>query len=420
MATEILRPNGAGYETGLTRVGGSANWDAVSDQNDATFALQSISSYARDLYALPSPVVDYGPINSVTVYIRAKETASDLCNGRVSYRQGTTTTDGDINDLTTSYTDIPLVLTTNPATGLAWQWADLATGQLQIGVSLKGVSGGASAYCAECWLSIDYDEIPNAPTSVTATEGTSDDTVTLGWVRSTGATGYRVYRDSVNISGLLGDVDTWDDDDADIPVITGAATATRGKYKTLIKLATDGAVAPVVHEYYVTAIGPDGESDPSETVEGWKGLGNIEFQWQKSAGDSDADYSNITWGTLAEYTDADVPVYPAGRYYRCVLNARNADELTTPAVRGNTGSPRAEDNRVDLVLKTPAGDTIAYIPNASAVSTDYQTNALPVLEFRIPSDFAYRDQLAFPNRVWRYENGVLMDTYVLADVRGIR
>ena len=54
--------------------------------------------------------------------------------------------------------------------------------------------------------------IPDAPTSVSATDNLTDK-VTITWTKpvSQNVTGYRVYRDGGDVSGLLGDVATWDD-----------------------------------------------------------------------------------------------------------------------------------------------------------------------------------------------------------------
>ena len=57
---------------------------------------------------------------------------------------------------------------------------------------------------------------------------------------------------------------------------------------------------------------------------GHRGVGALTYQWQRSAGDSDADYSNIDGATTASYNDTDAPPNGVGRFYRCVLSAEGA------------------------------------------------------------------------------------------------
>jgi hypothetical protein len=71
---------------------------------------------------------------------------------------------------------------------------------------------------------------PAAPTGVGATKNNSAKVV-VTWTKSTGASGYRVYRDGSDVSGLLGDVATYDDTTAGAPTITpGTAAASANAY----------------------------------------------------------------------------------------------------------------------------------------------------------------------------------------------
>ncbi len=58
------------------------------------------------------------------------------------------------------------------------------------------------------------------------------------------------------------------------------------------------------------------------------------YQWQVSALDSDANYSNIGGGTTDPYATTTANLTPSGRWYKAVLNAAGASQQTTTANRG--------------------------------------------------------------------------------------
>lgn len=178
--------------------------------------------------------------------------------------------------------------------------------------------------------------LPSAPTGVQATQNDSSK-VTVTWEKSNGATGYRVYCDGVDISGLLGDVAAYDDTDAAAPVITsGSASAATSESKDYVALALSGTSVSngETRTYFVVAVNAAGDSENSATVTGFRTAGPLTYQWQRTAADSDADYSDITGATTAEYNDTGAPENGNGRYYRCVLNAAGATQQTSAADRG--------------------------------------------------------------------------------------
>jgi len=177
---------------------------------------------------------------------------------------------------------------------------------------------------------------PSPPTNVSATDGTYTDKVTITWTKSSEAADYQVYRDGTPL-GWLGDVGTYDDTGANAPTITvGTASAsdeTSSDYVTL-SVAGESVNNGTVHTYKVRAKNAAGESGDSATNTGYRGVGALIYQWQRSAGDSDADYSNISGATTDPYNDTEAPVNGDGRYYKCVENATGAAEVTTNADRG--------------------------------------------------------------------------------------
>jgi len=243
--------------------------------------------------------------------------------------------------------------------------------------------------------------IPVAPTDVAATQ---DDPakVTITWSKPTGATGYLVKRDGVDISGWLGDVDTYDDED--ITITPGDAVASQGRYGTAVRLSLSGFDSGVdTHEYTVTAKNAGGESEESNSAVGTLYNPKIAYQWQRSAGDSDADYTNITGGIAPVYYDTAAPVSPNRRYYRCSITVL-AETETSTAARGWRKSVDAPRNTAQIIIRNPDGETLAYTPEASDISQETAINQLGNLTFRLPSGSRGCDYLEFPNEAWLYKD----------------
>lgn len=183
-------------------------------------------------------------------------------------------------------------------------------------------------------LVVTYTEPPDPPTNVAATDGVHTDKVVITWTKSDGATKYEVFRDDVGL-GELGDVATYDDTGADAPTITpGAAVAGDGTSTAHVALSLSGESANngTTHTYTVKAGSAGGWSAASGSDTGYRGVGSLTYQWQISAADSDADYSNISGATTEPYNHA--VAHSDGRYYKCVENATGATEATSSADRG--------------------------------------------------------------------------------------
>lgn len=177
---------------------------------------------------------------------------------------------------------------------------------------------------------------PATPTSVSATDGTYTDRVTITWTKSTGATDYHVWRDSTDL-GAAGDVATFDDTGADAPTITaGSAVAGDGTNTNYVALSLSGTSVSngTTHTYKVVASNATGNSADSSTDTGYRSVGSLTYQWQRSAADSDASYSDISGATSATYNDTGAPSDGSGRYYICILNAIGAIEQTSAVDRG--------------------------------------------------------------------------------------
>ena len=187
---------------------------------------------------------------------------------------------------------------------------------------------------------VDFWTLPAAPTGVSATSGVHTDKVVITWTKSTGAIDYHVWRDALDL-GSAGDVATFDDV-ATAPTITpGSSVATDGTYSIYVALSLSGTSANngTTYTYKVVASNVTGNSADSNTDTGYRGVGALAYQWQRSAGDSDAAYSNLVGATLATYNDTSGVVTPDGRYYKCVLDATGAIQQTSAANRGYKGTP---------------------------------------------------------------------------------
>lgn len=216
---------------------------------------------------------------------------------------------------------------------------------------------------------INFLTKPAAPTNVSATDGDHTDKVVITWTKSTGATDYHVWRDAVDL-GAAGDVATFDDAGADAPTITpGTTSASDGTSPLHVTLALVGASANngTTHTYKVVASNATGDSDDSLTDNGYRGVGALTYQWQRSAADADAEYGNITGATTDPYDDTAAPaptVTPGtgdasdgtssayvtlsvtgessnngdGRWYQCVLDATGAAQQTSISNRGYRGT----------------------------------------------------------------------------------
>lgn len=226
-----------------------------------------------------------------------------------------------------------------------------ANNYYQVTISYEGSQGDFNGYAWSeklGWINMDdagsYYKVAStwfpvaAPTNVAATDGTYSDKVRVSWTKSSGATGYRVYRDGSQTGGDLGDVDYYDDTGAGAPSITpGSAVASDGTSLYYVNLTLSGTSTSngTTHTYKVVAFTSGDTSPDSATNTGYRAPGTLTYQWQRSAADSGyTDYSNISGATVTPYDDTEAPADGSGRYYKCVLNASGAAEQTSASNRG--------------------------------------------------------------------------------------
>ncbi len=424
MSTETLRPtaNGDKIEIPSQNPDSGSHYDKVDDvspDDAATYIYvlsSSTTSWVRDLFQL-SDLTSDNVIESIKIYFRARETGG-TGNARPCLKIDSSEYEGTIIQLTTSWATYSQTYSTNPKTGEAWTKDEVNS--LQVGVDLRIVATDLpyASDCTQVYVVVTIIDPPAPPTNVQASDGIYFDKVHLTWTKASGAVDYQFYRDGEAL-GWLGDVDEYEDEGADAPVITpGTASATRGrKHKSVrIKHLAGISIADgTVHTYKLRSKDSYGqESGDSDTDTGYRlAPPGWEYQWQRSAADSDADYSDLSGFTRSSHYDYNAPAYPAGRYWRCKISSYSCDDKYTPGVRGYRRNPSLApvEPSVDIIIKDPDSDVLAYTTMASGLYTEKEINHLGVLKFTVPSDSQAAEYLEYPNEAWLYIDGDLEQIY---------
>lgn len=164
MATEILRPDAAGDQTGITYgyPGATIHWSLVDEavaDDVISYVYSRALNYQRDLYNLPAHSVGSGTISSIKIYFRISiSNAVNIVYAKPSQKSGVTVTDGTEVSKTgvTTFETFSQTYTTNPATGVAWTWDEIDA--LQIGVQLKADYNDPmpNAGCTQVYVEVDY------------------------------------------------------------------------------------------------------------------------------------------------------------------------------------------------------------------------------------------------------------------------
>jgi len=245
---------------------------------------------------------------------------------------------------------------------------------------------------------------PAAPTNISATDGAHTNRVVVTWTKSTGATGYKIYRDA-GLIDTVGDVATYDDNGADAPTITpGNASASDGTdtAHVVLSLAGESANNGTTHSYKLRATNATGDSGDSASDNGYRGVGALTYQWQRSAADSDAAYGDIVGATTDPYNDIAAPapsITPGsavasdgssglhvvltlagesanngdGRYYQCLLDATGVAQQTSTSDRGYR-----DVGALTYQWQRSAADSDAAYGNIGGGTTDpYNDTAAP-------------------------------------------
>ncbi|MBA7536034.1 hypothetical protein ES705_28296 [subsurface metagenome] len=219
--------------------------------------------------------------------------------------------------------------------------------------------------------------------------GESGDSGTDTGYRGVGALTYQWWKSAAdsdaNYSLIPGAIyDNHADDEAPAPTITvGTASASKGTSADHVTLSIAGESANNgdgrYYKCYHTATGVT--PGYTNVDRGYRKVGPLGYQWQRSAADSDADYSNIDGATTDPYNDTGAPENGDGRYYKCIENADGATQVTTNADRGYRLVPEFE--------YTGTG-TFTYSGIATQIYTrDYLTTASGQLAYSGTAEQVY-------------------------------
>lgn len=146
-------PNAAGSLTNLSKYPNTgSNYEKVNDENNDTYVYTYSTSIVIDTYNF-ADVSDLGTITSVIVDVLA-----GVSNGGTGYatpilRIGSTNY-GSEQSIDGFYRDKTQEWTANPSTSASWQWSDLNSAQ--IGVGLRTNDGAKNANCGRVGIIINY------------------------------------------------------------------------------------------------------------------------------------------------------------------------------------------------------------------------------------------------------------------------
>jgi hypothetical protein len=165
-STVILRPNAVGDETNITEEvsTGAAHWSVVDEviaDELTTYLMEgTIASYKRDLYKIGSTAVS-GIISGITVTARCAiggANPPDRKSMKITMKTGGTVYEGDEETLSeVAWANFTKAWATNPQTGKAWTFIDIAS--LQIGISMRNGHSSTStvkSVCTQIFVTVSY------------------------------------------------------------------------------------------------------------------------------------------------------------------------------------------------------------------------------------------------------------------------
>lgn len=207
---------------------------------------------------------------------------------------------------------------------------------------------------------VEFTTLAPIPTNVTASQGTETAYVQLEWDEMPGATEYIVYRDDVLLDLVDADTTTFQDTTAEPAALTAPQmpTASQGdSYEAVLLSANPAAVTTSSASYAVRAVYPNAQSAHSEEATGYRGAGAISYQWERSASDSDQDFSPLAGATDLNTSDTTAPANGDVRYYRVVASAEGTESQTSVSVSGfraETILPALQDLSVSSITTSSA------------------------------------------------------------------
>jgi hypothetical protein len=134
----LLKPNGAGSNTALTRGGtdSGANWSQVDELPPSmTDYVYSATVGARDTYVLEDVPAGTWAVNAVEVLAYAQNSDAGAGSLGLTVKSGATTNEGTAQPLTTSAAYVRQLYETDPNTSAAWTVANVNA--LEAGITVR-------------------------------------------------------------------------------------------------------------------------------------------------------------------------------------------------------------------------------------------------------------------------------------------
>lgn len=395
--------------TGGCTVGSASKIASASSDNPGTFTISSSDQWVANTIAIAPPTITAAAPTVTTQAGTNVEATTATGNGNITSINGAYPTKRGI-----CYSSV----NNPPTTADSKEEENGSFGTGAYTESLVSLSTGTTYYLRAYAINtggtgygttVTILTKPAAPTNVSATDGTYSNKVTITWTKSTGATGYRVYEGSNNIGGLLGDVATYDDSAAAAGTVSNAGTVTASdgssSLHVTLSLAGEATTNGASRTYKVVAVNATGNSADSATDTGYRGVGAFSYQWQRSAGDSDASYSDISGATTDPYNDTggaaptitggtvtasdgtsgahitlsvagEAGNNAAGRYYKCLVSA--VDASNNPQTSDNNRGYRGTTTLTYQWQRSAADSDASYSPLGGATTDPYDDTTAPV------------------------------------------
>ncbi len=207
------------------------------------------------------------------------------------------------------------------------------------GVTLQASQGDFTDRVALAWDAPDAPAVVPAVYTVVAVNASGDSALSspaTGWATVPAVTAYEVSADDAAWV-TIGDALAWSDLAAAAGNIQpGIAHAGQGTSPDFVALTIPTAFSTpgVASAYRVRAVTERGAGEPSAPTSGFRGVGDLQFQWERSADVTDSDFSALAGATSQAFEDTSAPSDGAVRWYRCQVTADGAAPVVSSAVDG--------------------------------------------------------------------------------------
>nr|MBA2662620.1 hypothetical protein [Lujinxingiaceae bacterium] len=118
-------------------------------------------------------------------------------------------------------------------------------------------------------------------------------------------------------------------------ISAGSAVATKGDSSAQVALSLNGVSAqPGAEVDYQVRVRSGAHSQLSAVTRGRRAIGALSYQWERSSGTTNTNFSPLASATTALFNDATAPSNGDRRYYRNRISAANTDTVTSQSDYG--------------------------------------------------------------------------------------